>query len=383
MIGLRSHGSGERIWPRTNLTGGTSPRPRLTPRRRGCAGDFPPSRICAGAPAGGCRASPSISSMAAPTTKPAWRAISRPFAGRAAAALLCRHQRGLERGRAVRHPLCGADRDGPDGLARIDVAGRRGISGGGGAARAHSLSCLRPPPMPQSRISPRWRRTCSGSSSIAFLTTTTRSPSIWCAAPTPPVRMCWCRPSTAPANRSGRATSATASQCRSRSRLAPSGRLPTSPAWARALLGTACRSPRISWPMRGRSQPGVDRPHDGARRAAAIAGETGAAARALETRLRDQGHPASGRTPSGRWSSAPTGLSSPTTAAVTSTARRPRSTCCRRLLRRWLARDGVVQLRHPRRTRRGAGARARRQIELRGPALLLRLARLVRSAQPM
>ena len=135
---------------------------------------------------------------------------------RADAALLHRGQ-GQHRGRAVRAQICGADRRRADGLRRPDVAGRREDVRRRGAEAEHSLTCWRRRATPRSRRSRRSRPTCSGSSSTASRTTITPSPSTSCAAPTRPARMCWCRPWTRPASRSGRATSATAPACRSRS----------------------------------------------------------------------------------------------------------------------------------------------------------------------
>ena len=86
---------------------------------------------------------------------------------RARAALRRDADAAADRGRAVRPPLCGADRHRADGRAVDRVAGRRSVDGEGGAsARACPIRSASPA-APPSRKSRKSRRTCSGSSSIA------------------------------------------------------------------------------------------------------------------------------------------------------------------------------------------------------------------------
>ena len=164
-------------------------------RGRGCASFIRPSTTCGTGRGGGCRASVSISSMAAPPRNTASSAIPPPSRRSSCLPHYC-----IDGKVTTEIELFGrrysADRRRPDGLGRPDVAGGGETVRRRGAAASTSPTCWRRPAMPRSRRSPRSRRTCSGSSSTASPTTTTPSPTISCAAPTRPARTCWCRPST-------------------------------------------------------------------------------------------------------------------------------------------------------------------------------------------
>ena len=108
-------------------------------RRRGCGNVIRPSTICAGGRAGGCRASASISSMAAPprnTASSATPTRSRRSSCCRATASSGKVSTDTE---TVRPALRRAVRRCPDGVGRPDVAGRREAVRARSAAPAHPL----------------------------------------------------------------------------------------------------------------------------------------------------------------------------------------------------------------------------------------------------
>ena len=260
--------------------------------------------------------------------------------------------------------------------------GRRNISRARPSASASPM-CWRRPPMPRSRRSPRSRRTCSGSSSTA-------SPYNDHAITYDLVR----RADAAGAHVLVPTVDSAGKSKRPRDiRNGDAVPFPinpwtayqvvTSPAWRARCSSTACRSPPIWCPMLAPIRPRY-RPqnHAAALRRQPHLGRACAPARPLEARLRGQGHPASAgrRARGGARRRRHHGLQS----------RRPpfrrRAGLDRRAardrLRGRIARHRDDRFRHPRRPRRGARARARRQVLLhRAAASPMALARSARPAR--
>ena len=120
----------------------TSQSPARTPIRAtpSFIGTIRPSTICAAPRAAGCRISPSNIPTAAPArTTPASAQLGGARCGGTGAALRRHAVAAALRGRAVRPPLCGADRHCADGRPGHRLARRRQASCPCGAARAHSL----------------------------------------------------------------------------------------------------------------------------------------------------------------------------------------------------------------------------------------------------
>ena len=150
----------------------------------------------------------------------------------------------------------------------------------------------------------------------------------------------------------------------------------TSPLWALEVLrnGVPCSANFIAYAGQAVATAGEVaglRPARAARRLRM--GDDRARAQAVAARARRQGHHPSRRRDARAWRSAPTASSSRTMAAARSTRRRPRSTCCRR----WSERVGgrahrADGQRHPHRARRGARAGARRQGGADRPAVPVR-----------
>ncbi len=183
-----------------------------------CAGGFRRSRACGSVHKNACRASASISSTAAPTTNTASSAT--PTRSRRSSC--CRATASTRQGISTEVELFGRNYAAPIGVAPMGSAGlmwpgAEKLFAARGAAPEHPL-CAGDPGQ---RLDRGDRGDRAGRVLVPALPlsvkTITPSPSISCAAPTRPARMCWCRPSTAPANRNARATSATAPGCRSRS----------------------------------------------------------------------------------------------------------------------------------------------------------------------